>query len=118
MPSKVADRVKETTNTTGTGDVTLAGAVAQFQSFNAAFGTNVYLYYTLIDANGVGWEVGRGYLSGSTTLVRQYVLASSNSGSAITLSSGTHTVICTISADMMADINGKILAFQNGMNLP
>ena len=118
MTGQVADRVKETTTTTGTGDITLAGAASGFRTFNTAFGTNVYFYYCVTDANGTGWEVGRGYLSGSTTLVRAFPLASSNSGALITLSAGTHTIFCTISADFMQDLNGKIMAAQTGMNLP
>lgn len=118
MAGLVADRVKETTNTTGTGSLTLAGAVAQFQTFNAAFGTNVYFYYCIVDADGTDWEVGRGYLSASTTLVRSIVQASSNSNAAISLSSGTHTVFSTIAADMVEDLNGKILATSTGMNMP
>jgi len=114
----VADRVKETTSTTGTGNLSLSGAVAQFQTFNSAFGTNVYFYYCITDGNGTSWEVGRGYLSGSTTLVRAYVQVSTNSNSAISLSSNTHTVFSTIAADLIEDLNGKIIAIATGMNLP
>lgn len=116
--SIVADRVKETTSTTGTGNVTLAGAATGFQTFNTAFGTNVNFYYCITDANGTGWEVGRGYLSASTTLVRSVVLASTNSNNAISLSAGTHTVFCTIAADLVENLNGKMLAAATGMNLP
>lgn len=118
MTGMVADRVKETSTTTGTGNVTLAGAVTQFQTFNTAFGTNVYFYYCIVDGNGTAWEVGRGYLSASTTLVRSVVLASTNSNAAINLSANTHTVFNTISADLIEDINGKILSTSQGMNLP
>lgn len=95
MPLAVADRVKETTTTTGTGNLTLAGAVAGFITFNSFFGTNTRFYYALIDANGTAWEVGRGYLSASTTLVRETVQKSTNSNNAISLSSGTHSVFCS-----------------------
>ena len=94
----VADRVKDTSTTTGTGDLTLSGtAPTGFQSFNTAFGTNVRFPY-VIDSGGADWEVGFGYLSASTTLVREEVTASSNSGSAVNLSAGTKTVFCTLSA--------------------
>lgn len=118
MAALVADRVKETTTTTGTGSLTLAGASTGFRSFNSALGTNVWFYYAIEDADGAAWEVGRGYLSGSTTLVRSVIHQSSNSGNAINLSAGTHTVFCTLAGDLFGDINGKILSTASGMNMP
>ena len=119
MTGVVADRVKETTNTTGTGSLTLLGASSGFQSFNSGLGLNVYFYYAIEDGNGTAWEVGRGYLSGTTTLVRSFPLqGSSGANTAITLSGTTpHTVFCTIAADLIEDLNGKILATSTGMNL-
>lgn len=89
-----ADLVEETSTTTGTGNVTLAGAIAQRQSFNAAFGTNKRFPYVILDGDATDWEQGIGYLSASDTLVRETVTASSNSGSSINLSSNTHKVFC------------------------
>lgn len=98
MAFKVANRVRETTTTTGTGTVTLGGAVAGFQTF-AAVGNANTCRYLLLDANGTGWEIGTGtYTSSGTTLARTSIEASSNSGSAITLSTGTHTVTVLESA--------------------
>ena len=51
MAIVVKDRVKETTNTTGTGTLTLAGAVTGFQSF-AAIGDDKETYYVIEDPNG------------------------------------------------------------------
>lgn len=98
-----AERVKETTTGTGTGNLTLAGAVTGFQSFNAAFGTNVSFEYCIeaVDTSGTptgDWEVGDGYLSASTTLVRDIVRASSNSNAAVNFSAGTKNVFCTFPA--------------------
>lgn len=113
----VADRVKETTTTTGTGNVTLAGAATQFQSFNTAFGTNSFFYYTIVDGNNTSWECGEGYLSAATTLVRSKVTASSTAGaSAISLSANTHTVFCSITAELMSDETGKIYVMARSMN--
>jgi len=90
------DRVKETTATTGTGTVTLAGASAGFQSFSVIGDTNT-TYYTLV--SGSEWEVGIGtYTSSGTTLSRDTVLESSNAGSKITLA-GTSDVFCTYPAE-------------------
>ena len=114
----VADRVKETSTTTGTGTLTLAGAATQFQSFNTAFGLNQTFFYCILDGNGTAWEVGRGYLSGSTSLVRSYIQASTNSNNAISLSANTHTVFCTIAADLIENLNGKMLTTVSGWNMP
>ena len=113
-----ADRVKETTTTTGTGDITLAGAAAQFRTFNAAFGTLQFFYYVIQDADGIDWETGRGYLSSSTVLVRAYVQKSSNSNNAINLSAGTHTVFSTITEDAWEDLQGKVIASARGFDMP
>lgn len=106
-----ADRVKETTTTTGTGNITLAGAATQFQSFNTAFGTNVPFAYAIVGQSGTEWETGRGYLSGSTTLVREVVTASSNSNAAVNFSAGTKDVFATVNADaIQSDVGGSVLA--------
>lgn len=98
-----ADRVKETSTSTGTGNFTLAGAVSQFRGFNAVFGTNVRFYYAIVGQTGTEWEVGEGYLSGSTTLVRDDIFSSSNSNAAVNFSSGTKDVFCTIPAAESSD---------------
>ena len=90
------DRVKETTATTGTVTVTLAGASAGFQSFSVIGDANT-TYYTLVSGNN--WEVGIGtYTASGTTLSRDTVLESSNAGSKITLA-GTSDVFCTYPAE-------------------
>ena len=90
------DRVKETTATTGTGTVTLAGASAGFQSFSVIGDSNT-TYYTLV--SGSEWEVGIGtYTSSGTTLSRDTVLESSDNGSKIVLA-GTSDVFCTYPAE-------------------
>lgn len=104
-----SDRVKETTTTTGTGDITLAGAASGFESFNTAFSTDNPFYYCV--ALSTEWEVGIGYLSGSTTLVRDKVLASSNSDTAVSFSAGTKDVFCTIPAKFPESVTGKMAAF-------
>jgi hypothetical protein len=93
-----ADRVKETSTSTGAGNFTLAGAVTQFITFNTAFGVGPSFYYTIAGQTGAEWEVGIGHLSNSTTLVRDTVLASSNSNNAVTFSAGTTDVFCTLPA--------------------
>jgi len=94
MALVLADRVKETTTTTGTGTVTLLGAATGYQSF-AAIGNANTTYYTIAGQTGSEWEVGIGtYTSAGTTLSRDTVLASSNSGSLVSFSAGTKDVFC------------------------
>ena len=94
MALVLKDRVKETTATTGAGTLTLAGAVAGFQSFAAIGNTNT-TYYAIADATTGAWEVGLGtYTASGTTLSRDTILASST-GSILTLTSGNKDVFCT-----------------------
>lgn len=88
----LADRVQETTNTTGTGTLTLAGPVSGFQSFSS-IGDGNTTYYTIV--SGTDWEVGVGtYTSSGTTLSRDTVYASSAGGTTkINVASGS-TVFC------------------------
>jgi len=102
MALVLADRVKETTTTTGTGTVTLLGASTGYQSF-AVVGNANTTYYTIAGQTGSEWEVGIGtYTSSGTTLARTTVLASSNSGSLVTFSAGTKDVFITYPAEIAA----------------
>ena len=99
------DRVKETTTTTGTGTITLLGASSGFQSFSAIGNANT-TYYTIV--MGTEWEVGVGtYTSSGTTLSRDTVLSSSNSGSLVNFSAGTKTVFCDYPAGKSVYKNGS-----------
>jgi hypothetical protein len=110
MPLVVKDRVQETTTTTGTGTVTLAGAVTGFQSFSAIGDTNT-TYYAIVLPGGTEWEIGIGtYTSSGTTLSRDTILASSNSGSAVNFSAGSKNVFCTYPAgkSVYQDASGNV----------
>ena len=118
--SSFSDRVKETSTTTGTGNLTLAGAVTGFVAFSAAFDVNMPFEYAIeaVDGSGVptgDWEVGDGYLSGSTTLVRDQVRASSNANALVSFSSGTKNVFSTFPAHRARASNR---AFSLQMGLP
>lgn len=98
MAFVLADRVQETSTTTGTGTVTLAGAVSGFQSF-AAIGNGNTTFYTIADSSGSNWEIGIGtYTSSGTTLSRDTVLSSSNSGSLVNFPAGAKNVFVTFPA--------------------
>ena len=113
MAFVLADRVKETTTTTGTGTVTLLGASTGYQSFSA-IGNGNTTYYTIAGQTGSEWEVGIGtYTSSGTTLARTTVIASSNSGSLVNFSAGTKDVFVTYPAEYTANaIGGGIGAVQ------
>lgn len=91
----VADRVRESTTTTGTGTITLAGAPSSFRTFAAAFGTGVSVYYVI--AGPSEWEVGIG-TTGAGTLSRDAVLASSNNNALVDFSAGGKDVFCAYTA--------------------
>jgi hypothetical protein len=97
-----ADRVQETTTTTGTGTVTLAGAVSDFQAFQTAFPTGTRVFYAI--AGGTDWEVGSGTLVTATTLSRDVVYGSSNAGALVNLAAGSKSVFCDLPAVAIADI--------------
>ena len=99
MALVLADRVKESCSSPGTGTVTLLGAQTEYQSFSAGVGANNTTYYVIADQSGSNWEVGLGTVgSGGTTLARTTVLSSSNSGSLVNFSSGTQDVWCDYTA--------------------
>jgi len=95
MALVLKDRVKETSTTAGTGTITLAGAVAGFQSFSAVGNGNT-TYYAIVDPTTGAWEVGLGtYTSSGTTLSRTTVLSSSNSGSLVDFAANSKDVFVT-----------------------
>ena len=115
------DRVKETTTTTGTGAVTLAGAVSGFQAFSAVMAVNDTCYYVIVSATGTDWETGTGTYSSASVLTRTTVLSSSNSGNAVSFTSGTKDVFMGPVAERVTDIahggTGATTAAQARTNL-
>ena len=107
MALVLADRVQETTTTTGNGSVTLLGAVTGFQSFAAVGNTNT-CYYTIAAQTTSDWEVGIGtYSTTGPTLARTTVLASSNSGSLVNFPAGTKSVFVTYPAEKSVNLDGS-----------
>jgi hypothetical protein len=107
MALVVKDRVKETSTTTGTGTLTLAGAVGGFQSFSA-IGDGNTCYYAITDTDAGTWEVGIGtYTASGTTLSRDTILESSNSGAAVNFGSGEREVFVTYPAEKAVYLDGS-----------
>jgi hypothetical protein len=99
------DRVKETTTSTGTGTVTLAGAALGYQSF-AAVGTGNQCYYVIEDPTNGPWEVGVGtYTASGTTLARNTVLSSSNANALVNFAAGTKNVFLTVPASVLPSMD-------------
>lgn len=108
MALVLADRVKETTASTGTGAITLAGASTGYQSF-AVIGNGNTTYYTI--AGGNEWEVGIGtYTASGAALSRDTVLASSNSGSLVNFSVGSKDVFVAYPAEKSVNQNGSVIS--------
>jgi hypothetical protein len=111
MALVIADRVRETTTTTGTGTITLGGAVSNFETFTANLSNSDTTYYSIVDNTNGTFEVGLGtFTSSGTTLARTTVIASSNSNSAVNFGSGTKDVFITIPATKMIvkDASGNV----------
>lgn len=96
MALVIADRVRETSTTTGTGTLTLDGAVSGFQTFSTAIGNTNTCYYTIV--NGSEFEIGLGTVAAGT-LARTTVLKSSNANAAVNFSAGSKDVFGTYPAD-------------------
>ena len=117
------DRVKETSTTTGTGDVTFAGAVTGFDTFSTGIGNDNTTYYAIAHRTADEWEVGLGTLSSdSSTMERTTVLTNSDGNtSAITLGVGTKDIFCTFPAiktmDMTLTTAGD-LVYASSANIP
>jgi len=97
------DRVKETSTTTGTGNISLAGAVSGFQTFVAGIGNSNTTYYAIVNDSGTEFEVGVATVNDASPdtisgRTNANVFESSNSDNVVDFSAGTKTVFCTLPA--------------------
>jgi len=108
MALVINNRVRETTSTTGTGAVTLGGAVGGFQTFAAGIGNDNTTYYAISINTENEWEVGLGTLDGdSSTLTRTTPLESSNGDAAVDFSAGTKEIFCTLPSEKAVYLDGS-----------
>jgi len=99
MALVINDRVKESSTTSGTGAIALAGVVQGYETFSAGIGNNNETYYAIYEQGTSNWEVGRGTLDAtSANLARTEVISSSNSDAAVNFTGGTLDVFCTLPA--------------------
>tara|TARA_R110000803_G_scaffold125323_1_gene192975 strand:+ start:560 stop:898 length:339 start_codon:yes stop_codon:yes gene_type:complete len=103
----VFDRVKESSVTTGTGDITLDGPETGFQAFSAVFSVGDTTFYSIV-SEGNDWETGTGTYSGVNTLSRTNVLESSNSGNKVSFAAGEKSVFVTYPASKSVTIDQSI----------
>lgn len=99
-----ADRVRETSTTTGTGTYSLAGAASGFRTFVAGVGNGNKCHYLATD--GTDWELGLGTVTDATpdTLARTRVLKSSNADAAVSWGAGSKTISCVPIAAAIRDV--------------
>ena len=112
MALVLKDRVKETTTTTGTGAISLGGAVTNFQAFSAVLSDGDTTYYAIVDTDNTAFEVGLGtYASSGNTLTRTTVLESSNSGSAVNFGAGSKNIFIAYPAEkaVYEESDGSVL---------
>lgn len=105
----IADCVAETSTTTGTGALTLAGAIAGYVAFDDAFATGAtnLFYYAIRGISGAcagQFAAGEGYLSDATTLVRD---------DGVDLLSGTKRVYCAATALFLEQRNASAQLIEN-----
>ena len=107
MALVVKDRVQETSTTSGTGTLTLAGAVAGFQTFSSSIGNGNTTFYTIYDNVAQDWEVGVGTV-GAGTLSRDTVLSNSLGTTAkISFASNAKSVFCTYPAEQSVNLDAS-----------
>ena len=94
-----ADRVKDTSTTTGTGNITVSGSAPfGYRTFSTVMSVADTFYYAIQGQSTAEWEIGVGTYASTNQFARTTVLASSASGSAVSFSSGTKNVFITLAA--------------------
>lgn len=96
--SKLVNRAKMTTATTGTGTVTLGTAADGYQTFASAGVVNGDVVRYVIE-DGNAWEIGTGTYTSSGTTLSRTVSESSNADTAINLSGSAFVYITAAAED-------------------
>jgi hypothetical protein len=110
MAFVTADRVKDTSTTTGTGNITVSGSAPfGYRTFSTVLSVGDTFYYAIQGQSTAEWEIGVGTYASTNQFARTTVLASSASGSAVSFSSGTKNVFITLPANktLQFDVSGS-----------
>lgn len=116
MAHITADRVRETSTTTGTGNITVTGPLTSFRSFGSVLATNDTFYYAIASYSLNEWEIGIGTYASANTIARTTVIASSNANTAVNFSAGEKDVFITAPATrfLQADTSNNYGNFSAG----
>lgn len=109
MAITIYDRVQETTTTSGTGSITLNGAVAGFLGFAGTVTNGAQTYYGIVDTSSHTWEIGIGTFTSPSTLSRDTVLASTNSGSKVNFAGNSSSVFIDVPASKRIQVDSPII---------
>ena len=94
-----ADRVLDSSTSTGTGPFVVSGTpAAGYRTFSAVMSVGDTCYYSIQGQTTSEWEVGLGTYSSTNTITRTTIYSSSNSNAAVTFSAGTKNIFITIAA--------------------
>jgi len=105
--TKLVNRAKMTTATTGTGSIALGSVVDGYQSFSAAGVVNSDVVRYVIE-DGSAWEIGTGTYTASGTTLSRAVIESSNSDAAINLTGSAVVYVSAMEADLREERVGSI----------
>lgn len=110
MALVLADRVQETTTTSGTGTLTLLGAVSGYRTFSSGVGNGNTTYYCIYDQTAQVWEIGLGTVAAGTLARTTVYSNSSGTTSLITLAGNTASVfaVYTASKTVNLDASGNV----------
>jgi hypothetical protein len=98
----IADLIKETTTSTSTAAITLAGAATGFRSFASGLGVGVASIPVKVGPDSAGaWLEGYYTLTDATTLTRTRIIDSSAAGADVILAAGSKSVSCVVTAAMI-----------------
>ena len=117
-----ADRVKETTTTTGTGDFTLSGPVAGYRAFSSVMAVGDRCFYTAINPATNERECGHAEYLSSTQLRRRNQHSSSSGGNPVNFGPGLKEVFISATAAQMIsgiwlDAIGSLFTISNSIYL-
>lgn len=110
MAFKLYSNVRETTTTTGTGALTLGGAVSGYVAFSARYSDGDTMFVSV--RMGANWETFLGtYNSGAGTISRTTMFKSTNADAAVNWGAGTKDIFVTDIGATELDATNKARRF-------